>query len=717
MDGFHADGIGIGGILDSGFDSKDPAGTAADRTLFNASQYDFFGGDDVEEFELGGDGAEENARFLGLYNDDVRFSSLGIMGEGNGLGCHSGIDDLASVFSKLNTNVGGPRNAGVIGDRRSLSRESSSTADWSQDADFSDWAIQRGFDPENILGEKRWWSQPQSPSSPVAQSKPLYRTTTYPQQQPLLGGPSSPPPPPAPPLLLRHSSVPLNLPPPHAQSTFLSVGSQLRHIAAPYNSLYSRYPPSLVHHQHQQAVAEILRNQFLLGAVQPLAATPYSPTVAAPPRGSNQRAQRPKLRSKYMTVEEIEGILRNLHSAGHGSGDLYVDDYYHQACIAKRAAAGAKASFRPAAITDGPSHRGRNGHHDSAVRSFVQADSAGRFSFTPLRRPPALLQTSATESPDSRPLELEPLVAARVTIEDGFYLLLEVEDIDRVLWDSGSSGSSSAQLRRRRQVLVEGLAASLQLVDPLGRATGLGPNDDVIFLRLTALPKGRKLVSKYLKLVNGTDMARKVCMAVFRHLRFLYGPAAVATTAAVATASLTQAVTVCVNVMDLSGLGACLVAVVCSLEQPPLRPIGGGGGGDGASVVVKAVLDRATQLLSGPSGAAGFSLEVRSLWQASFNAFFGLLSKYCLRKYDAILQSVVRRGDGDGKVAAEVARAVGREMPVELLRASLPHTDEQQQILLREFARRSTTAVAPGFNGGSGSGGGMEPFGPEFVPG
>lgn len=41
------------------------------------------------------------------------------------------------------------------------------------------------------------------------------------------------------------------------------------------------------------------------------------------------------------------------------------------------------------------------------------------------------------------------------------------------------------QLRRRRKVLLEGLATSLQLVDPLGKnghKVGLGAKDDVVFL-------------------------------------------------------------------------------------------------------------------------------------------------------------------------------------------------------------------------------------------
>ena len=547
----------------------------------------------------------------------------------------------------------------------------SSTADWSQDADFSDWVMHTSIDLDIPHDSKRWWSNPDSPLT----SKPLYRTTTYPQQQPILSAPSSPSPTAVLPLL-RQSSVPLNLQLPPALPT-----SQLRHAAAPYNALYNRFQ-----------MADLLHHQLVLSA------PPYSPSFISPAALSNRGVgssgqqvmrHKPKFRSKYMTSDEIEGILRNLQSAGHASGDPYADDYYHQACLAKRQK---KVNFRPATINEGPvSHRGRNGHHDSVNRSFTQTDSLGRISFTNLRRPRVLLQPTYNLLP-SRPLDQELLVAARVTIEDGFYLLLEVEDIDRFLLQDGSSAN---QLRRRRQVLLEGLAASLQLVDPLGRASGLGPNDDLIFLRLTTLTKGQKLIAKFLNVVNG-DLARKICMTVFRHLRSLYGAPPLESTPLIAS------VTACVGKMDLSSLSACLVAVVCSSEQPPFRPSGG------ATVMVEAVLDRATQLLNGP---LVFTLELRSLWQASFNAFFGLLSKYCVRKYEAIVQSLTKKGNGSAEMAAEVRR----EMPVDLLRASLPHTDKEQQVLLKEFARRSLVAGVTGFSGLGGRGG--DTWSSEFVPG
>ncbi|PHT42649.1 hypothetical protein CQW23_16674 [Capsicum baccatum] len=92
--------------------------------------------------------------------------------------------------------------------------------------------------------------------------------------------------------------------------------------------------------------------------------------------------------------------------------------------------------------------------------------------------------------------------------------------------------------------------------------------------------------------------------------------------------------------MDLNSLSACVAAIVCSSEQPPLRPLGSPAG-DGASVILKSVFERATHLLTDPQAGGSFSMPNPALWQASFDAFLGLLTKYYLCKYDSIVQSIL----------------------------------------------------------------------------
>jgi DNA topoisomerase 2-associated protein PAT1 len=412
-----------------------------------------------------------------------------------------------------------------------------------------------------------------------------------------------------------------------------------------------------------------------------------------------------KFRSKYMSSEELETVLRTQHSANHSS-DPYINDYYHQACKAKRSAnSQQRPSFSPVSIKESPS-KSRSGGDQQA---YLHVDAVGRVSFSSIRRPRPLLEVDIPASGDHkssmRPLEKEPMLAARITVEDSFRLLLEVDDIDRFL-QSSQQQDSNLQLRRRRQVLVEGLAASLELVDPFGpnkpgHSSGLTPKDDLIFLRIVSLPKGRKLLARYLRLlVPGSELARIVCMAIFRHLRGLFGGLPSDSGAAETTISLAKTVSSCVRHMELSALSACFAAIVCSSQQPPLRPLGSSAG-DGASLIIKSVLDRATELLGDPHSAANYSRSTRSLWQASFDAFFGLLTKYCDSKYESIMQRFALQGS-DSLVEPEASKAVSREMPVELLRASLPHTNEDQRQQLLNLARKSMHVS--GLNSGISSG-------------
>lgn len=417
-----------------------------------------------------------------------------------------------------------------------------------------------------------------------------------------------------------------------------------------------------------------------------------------------------QFRSKHMTSEEIESILKMQHAATH-SNDPYIDDYYHQASLAKKASGSRlKHPFCPSHLRELPS-RGRN---STDQHPHLSVDALGRLPLSSIRRPRPLLEVDppstgsgdgSSEQVSERPLEQEPMLAARITIEDGLCLLLDIDDIDRLL-QHGQSQDGGIQLRRRRQMLLEGLAASIQLVDPLGKnshAVGLAPKDDLVFLRLVSLPKGRKLLARFLKLIfPGSELARIVCMAIFRHLRFLFGGLPSDQGAAETTANLANTVSACVNGMDLRALSACLVAVVCSTEQPPLRPLGSPAG-DGSTVILKSVLGRATELLTDPLAAGNCSMPNRALWQASFDEFFGLLTKYCLSKYETIVQSIYAQTQPSTEVISpEAAKAIHREMPVELLRASLPHTDEHQRKLLSDFAQRSMPISGINTRGSSG---------------
>ncbi|CAN4096885.1 unnamed protein product [Withania somnifera] len=484
----------------------------------------------------------------------------------------------------------------------------------------------------------------------------------------------------------------------------------------PLHSPYGHLPglPSQPFNHHMSPSAQMMNNFDMLGLgdLRDQKAKPM-------PRGreglrysqlgfevSSQRnvSAWPKFRSKYMTTDELENILRAQLAATH-SNDPYVDDYYHQACLEKKSAgAKLKHHFCPNNLMDGSARTLAN----TDPHPFLQIDALGRVAFSSIHRPRPLLEVDPPKSSVTgcieqkmsvKPLEQEPMLAARVTIENGFCLLLDVDDIDRFL-QFNQLPDGGDQLKRRRQVLLEDLASSLQVVDPLGKSghsVNLAAKDDVVFLRIVSLPKGRKLLVRYLQLLfPGSELTRVVCMAIFRHLRFLFGRIPSDHWASETTVNLGRTVSLCIYEMELKALSACLASVVCSPAHPPLRPLGSPAG-DGASVVLKSILERATELLRDPHAAGMCSMPNRAFWQASFDAFFGLLTKYCFSKYDTVMQCFLTQAPPDVAVnGSDAAKAISRKMPVELLRASLPHTSEQQKKVLLEFAHRSMPVLGVG---------------------
>jgi DNA topoisomerase 2-associated protein PAT1 len=424
----------------------------------------------------------------------------------------------------------------------------------------------------------------------------------------------------------------------------------------------------------------------------------------------NKNTGRQPFRSKYMSADEIESIARIQLAATH-INDPYIDDYYHQASQAKLAGGSphGRRPFAPFHLRDSTSHR----RSPALQPTFVPVDGLGKVAFSSIRRPRPLLEVDDSSGGDTnkdvvRPLEQEPMLAARIAIEDGLCSLLDVDDIDRFLSVS-QLPDGGAQLRRQRQMILESLAALLQLVDPPRGNNGSGSfetnaqiigddrKDDFVFLRLVvSLSKGRKMVCRYLKLLpQGSLLVQIVCTAVFRHLRFLFGLPQNDPNAARATTELAETVANCVSRMNLNSLRACLAAVVSTPEHPPLK-LFAGGPSDGASLVLKSVLNRATSLLTNPG--IPFPPEDRAMWQVVFDHFFHLLYTFCTNKFDSILCSLAMSSSGGHPLSINTlaAEAMTKEMPIELLRSSLPHMNEHQRKSLLEFTQRSVAFGAAG---------------------
>lgn len=426
-----------------------------------------------------------------------------------------------------------------------------------------------------------------------------------------------------------------------------------------------------------------------------------------------------QFRSKYMTAEEIENIVRIQWAATHGS-DPYIDDYYHQAVQSKLAGGTphGRRHFAPAHPREMPSHA----RAAAEPHAYLQVDALGRVPYSSIRRPRPLLEVDPAPAdgmsmsdhingnigvdgmPSQRPLEQEPMLAARIAIEDGLCLLLDVDDIDRLLAVQ-QHPDGGAQLRRRRQILLEGLASSLQLADPLGNTSdlgnrilngqfvGLNPKDDLVFLRLVSLPKGKKLLTRYLQLLSpGSELGQIVCMAVCRHLRFLFNGPQSDAGAAATTSALANAVALAVLNMDLPSLSACLLSVVLASEAAPLRPMGAPAG-DGATVILRSLLEKAS--MARRDRHVFQTPQSVTIWQHAFDAFFTLLTKYCTNKYDSVVHSLMMLYPGNiPAINAAADEALKKEIPVELLQATLPHTSEQQRKLLYDLITNRTGAMS-----------------------
>lgn len=118
--------------------------------------------------------------------------------------------------------------------------------------------------------------------------------------------------------------------------------------------------------------------------------------------------------------------------------------------------------------------------------------------------------TGDGDRPAARRLDQEPLLAARIMIEDCMGLLMDVDDIDRLLAarhaqqqlqpPGPAQEAAAARLRERRVLLLAGITNSFCLpMTPEGGATTAGaPAGDGVFLRITALSKGRRLIARAL---------------------------------------------------------------------------------------------------------------------------------------------------------------------------------------------------------------------------
>ncbi|KAL6768619.1 hypothetical protein ACKKBF_B11470 [Auxenochlorella protothecoides x Auxenochlorella symbiontica] len=229
--------------------------------------------------------------------------------------------------------------------------------------------------------------------------------------------------------------------------------------------------------------------------------------------GPGPRARPPRYQSLYMSSNEIDGILYT-QWRGLQQGPPYVEDYYFQGFVYKYYNRKNRRFFAPESVRElAPTEK-----LSADQVAFVHLDGLGRVPFSNIRRPrplmelgggPGVAEEGAEAGPGAparsrrRRLDQEPLLAARIMIEDCMSLILDVQDIDQIfVAAAGYPIQDEAALRSRRQLLLEGLSASLRLPDAPGAgraAPDPGAPGDAVFRRLMGLRKGRTLAARALR--------------------------------------------------------------------------------------------------------------------------------------------------------------------------------------------------------------------------
>ncbi|CAL8464049.1 g3584 [Coccomyxa elongata] len=455
--------------------------------------------------------------------------------------------------------------------------------------------------------------------------------------------------------------------------------------------------------------------------------------------GNGMLGRRRAYGSKHMSTDEIEQILRIQWKSLH-SGVPYHEDYYYQAYVNKHRAGRNTRWFTPEGLRElGPSEK-----VGMEPMAYVKLEGLGKIPFSNIRRPRPLMDLEAKQPASDedgeaegaetaavrRRLEDEPLLAARIVVEDCLNLLLDVDDIDRMWAASGAQRDNRAALCQRRSLLLKAVTRNLRIPDaPKLPAEGAG---DGVFLRLMALPKGRGMLTRALRLlyaplslsesVPGAPVADpaslQIAWALLRNVRTLFGRASsvgqkgaprpgavneeiaaqaaerdieVTSNMAVSAAELLKrldsgpAVNGCMaalvagDLMVAPGAGAsradCLLPLYVPGERAHERHAW-------LSDILIALLQRAQEL-----GLAEYASERRAApdnaaaadgkaWRSHFGVFFTLV----LEHVSTLVEVFTMANAAGAMEAADYARQI---VPVNLVRNLLPHATDPQREQLR----------------------------------
>ena len=301
-----------------------------------------------------------------------------------------------------------------------------------------------------------------------------------------------------------------------------------------------------------------------------------------------------------------------------------------------------------------------------APTAFVALDGMGRVPFSNIRAPKPIMDVTGdgqtkggggrgatTGEGGQRRLEQEPLLAARIMIEDGMCLLLDVDDIDRQV-EEGVAVEAPAAMSRRRDFLLEGLAGTLRLpaVPVLTPQAAKRGESDAVFERIAHLHKGRTMLAKLLpRLRPGCAAAASLTWAVMRHApaMLLEGEKAAAAAAAAAgndedaaqnnsAAALARAAAAAMGTLThnaaasaIEALASSVVGASATSTLPSLAAAAGPG--HSLALLLCAVLEQGSRL-----GILGADYDSSPEWSDCFTTMFGILDAHL-----AALEVVRRR--------------------------------------------------------------------------
>ena len=411
--------------------------------------------------------------------------------------------------------------------------------------------------------------------------------------------------------------------------------------------------------------------------------------------------------SKLMTSDEIEQILRIQWAATHPlDRAAYEHDYYYQKWLSVTNASKLKEPFAPETLREvAPQAK-----EARAPTAFVTLEGLGRVPFSNIRAPKPIVDMRGDGEKDGgagreesdgvlgggRRLEQEPLLAARIMIEDGMCLLLDVDDIDRQV-EAGVAAEAPAAMARRRDFLLEGLAGTIRLpaVPVLTPQATKRGDSDAVFESLVALHKGRVMLAELLpRLRHGCSAAAALTWAVMRKApAMLVAGDKAAQAAAVdkvdqaaeqqdSAAALVKEAATAVGYLPANATASAIEALAsaCAARRDALPSLAAASG-PGASLagLIRAVLEQGSRL-----GILGADYDSSPEWSDCFAALFAILDEHL-----AILQTKVEATRaGDAKKAAAALRAAnepnGLELPRDLLRACVPHCSAEQREIVRE---------------------------------